>query len=111
MRRERSSLQTEQGWRAVLGHEIGHTFFYEKIGGRPTRPGGLPASKDEEDWCEFAARELLIPAKQLSLQVEKLCFKDKMASCVLELARRFSVSPALMSTRLLEGTLRFYERV
>ena len=95
-------VESEQGWRVVLGHEIGHTFFYERIGGRPTRPGGLPASDDEEHWCEFAARELLIPEEQFSLLLGNLSFGEGTASSVLELARRFSVSTALMSTRLLE---------
>ena len=44
-----------------VGHELGHTFFYERRKGESPRRARR-WTKGEEEWCDEFARQLLVPA-------------------------------------------------
>jgi hypothetical protein len=54
---QRSVAQTRKRFR--IAHEIGHTFFYVRDGGRPRRLCP-PGTKEEEAFCDAFAEELLV---------------------------------------------------
>jgi len=86
---------------AALGHEIGHTFFYENTGGIICRPLGLPAGPEEENLCEFAARTLLMPREVMCREWDWPIDIGNLASKIMECGVRCQVSPYLVSQRLI----------
>lgn len=96
-----SGYRYQAGWRAALAHEIGHTFFFERVGGQPVRPLGLGADEEEEELCEFAGRELLLPEQAFRAMATEPRHTGCAAMAVNQLARNCVVSPYLVAMRLL----------
>jgi hypothetical protein len=60
--------------RFTLAHEIAHTFFYELVTNDETLPQqleGTPVAHRVEDFCNYGAREILMPMSQLSRELEQ----------------------------------------
>lgn len=66
-----------------VAHEIAHTFFYDRTGGRPRRV--FPGSDAEETFCDEFARALLLPA-------EAVRSRPPIAESVFSLHRDYTVS-------------------
>lgn len=88
--------------RTSMAHEIGHTFFYDLRRSPPTRllsrPRSGPSYK-EEDICKWFARELLMPRELIAIPGDGE--PENQLDFLIELAKRFVVSPELAATRLL----------
>ena len=76
-----------------VAHELGHTFFYSRPGGRPKR--SLPDSPAQERFADRFAAELLVPAAAV-----RRCEGD--AHAIFRLHRQFGVSVQLAARRIAE---------
>ena len=93
--------------RFTLAHEIGHTFFFEleEVQGADwLRPRDVDlrrvhAAKDVEHYCNLIASELLMPAKQFSLALQRLGVG---APSLLQLAGLFRVSVQAAARRMVQ---------
>lgn len=97
---------SESRRRFTLAHEIGHTFFFDlsvnsdeerNIDERESKP--MRVDPEEEDLCNTAAREILMPRKQFSVMVNRSGFGAK---GVLYLANCFRTSIRATALRLVE---------
>lgn len=76
-------------FRFRVGHELGHTFFYWRDGGRPRRH--LLDSVRQERFCDTFSRALLVPppaAARLPVSNESVLYLQQSYDVSLELAAR-----------------------
>lgn len=97
-------------YRFSVGHEIGHTFFYDLAAKPPARllvyeAGGYSAKK-EEDICHAFARELLMPAELVEAECESIRIQTR-PDLLFHLADRFLVSAQVAAARLLRDLAGF----
>ncbi len=84
----------------TLAHELAHIWLgMEGLSGFQSL---LPGGSDVEDWCNVAAAELLVPARELRAQWRKV---GRETSRFETLARVFKVSPIVASRRALDLNL------
>lgn len=90
--------------RYSCAHEMVHTFFYEiEDGGVPFRavPGG---SKYEEDLCDLAAAEFLMPKEVLEIESKKLVNKyGYSVSSLIKLKEKFKTSLSSICFRVVNS--------
>jgi Zn-dependent peptidase ImmA (M78 family) len=85
--------------RAVIAHEIAHTFFYDLSKSPPRKIPSLTASaKQEEQWCDDFAGEILMPTQAL----EKAIYANGSPGMhnFVRILDRFDVSPEFAAWRL-----------
>jgi len=85
--------------RAVLAHELAHTFFYDISISPPSKIWSLTISaKQEEQWCDEFAGEILMPAKML----EKIIAENGLPGMktFVRILDEFDVSPEFAAWRL-----------
>jgi hypothetical protein len=77
-----------------IAHELAHTFFYARTGGRPTRlfPGG---TKAEEEFADEFARVLLAPSPAGSVSAKDIVARQAQWDVSLELAARACAETAM----------------
>jgi len=90
--------------RFTIGHEIGHTYFYDLGQGPPRRLLQSTFSKDEETFCNIVAAELLMPSQMLIKEIGFIGFTVGINPLVIirRLAEKFKVSPEAMARRIIE---------
>ena len=92
--------------RFTIAHEIGHTFFFDldradrhEIGSCDADADGSMRSSAEEQLCNFAAAEILMPHRQFAAIARA---KGPSANGLRDLARTFDVSLQAAARRLAE---------
>ncbi len=87
----------------TLAHELAHIWLGE--GGLSGFENLLPGGTDEEDWCNRAAAELLVPSRELR---ERWKGVKRVQHRFEALARSFKVSPVVAARRAMD--LKLVER-
>jgi Zn-dependent peptidase ImmA (M78 family) len=85
--------------RSILAHELAHTFFYDISSSPPSKIWSLTISaKQEEQWCDEFAGEILMPAKAL----EKVIVENGLPGMktFVRILDEFEVSPEFAAWRL-----------
>jgi len=91
--------------RFTLAHEIGHTLFYDLDSRPPQRVIYGEAPRDEEQFCNWFASELLMPRALVRNHLETCQAAEPALSptgAIVRLADIFRVSPRAMGRRLVE---------
>ena len=87
--------------RFSLAHELAHTFYFDLNGGVPKPKKGAPTGQKLEGLCHSGASQILIPEGLLRREI-KVRGLIESAESILDLAKIFSVSTAVMIRRLHE---------
>ncbi len=85
--------------RAIFAHELAHTFFYDISSSPPSKIWSLTISaKQEEQWCDEFAGEILMPTKAL----EKVIAENGLPGMktFVRMLDEFDVSPEFAAWRL-----------
>lgn len=87
----------------TICHEIAHTFFYDYSQSIPKRSFGRQPTKEEENLCFLAARQLLVPRETLNKCLHDVLDRPPLY-LLRELANRFHASLPIMAMRLTKDT-------
>jgi len=87
----------------TICHEIAHTFFYDCSQSIPKRLFGRQPTKEEENLCFVAARQLLVPSETLNKSVHDV-LDLPLLHLLRRLSHRFHASLPVMAIRLTKDT-------
>jgi len=92
--------QWRKRMRFSCAHEIAHTFFYDVSKPVPTRPLGSLMSDEEEELCDIAAAELLMPSQLIRRYTSRIKEKELTCKHILHLSDKFMVSQQSIARKL-----------
>lgn len=81
----------------TLAHELAHLWLGQE--GLSGYENLLPGGTDVEDWCNRAAAEFLVPAREMKAH---WCAQRRESNPFLVLARQFKVSPIVVGRRAMD---------